>query len=169
MNRVKSPQIIILMGVTGSGKTTIGKLLSEQLGWTFYDGDDFHPPANVEKMSAGIALDDQDRVPWLTKLRELALDSISSGQSAIIACSALKAWYRDEFLACHSNVIFFHLSGTAECITKRLAQRKDHFMDPALLKSQFETLEEPEEAYLIDVSSSPEEIAAKIYTILNAI
>jgi len=153
--------VIILMGVSGSGKTTVGRLLSEDLGWKFYEGDDFQPSANVEKMRRGIPLDDADRRPWLELLRELIRNCLERGDSAVLACSALKKSYR-EFLRIENKVVFIYLKGDYEVIQKRLRERLGHFMNPDLLDSQFEALEEPRAAMCIDVSANPREIVDSI-------
>jgi gluconokinase len=145
------------MGVTGSGKTTIGRLLSEELGWTYYDADNFHPPANVEKMSSGIPLNDDDRRPWLETLSHLVRKDLERGQSAVLACSALKETYR-KFLLIDDRVKLIYLKADYELIKKRLSERRGHYMHPALLDSQFETLEEPEKGVQVDASLSPVEI-----------
>jgi gluconokinase len=158
--------VVVLMGVSGSGKTTIGRELSAELGWTYYDADDFHPPANVLKMSAGVPLDDADRIPWLEALRRLILDAIERGESAVLACSALKASYR-EYLLADESVKLIHLQGDYELIQQRLSGRRGHFMNPALLDSQFAALEEPEQDVRVDISQSPAEIVKVIRGRLN--
>lgn len=158
--------VIVVMGVTGSGKTTVGRELSRQLNWRYYDADDFHPRANVEKMSAGIPLDDADRAPWLEILRDLIRDSIRRGESAVLACSALKKSYRD-YLLIDEQVRLVHLKGDYELIRQRLGERRGHFMNPALLDSQFGTLEEPDPDVQVDISSSPGEIVETVRRRLN--
>ena len=153
--------VIILMGVTGSGKTTIGRLLSEQLGWKYYDADDFHSAANVEKMRQGIPLNDEDRRPWLESLRELISKSLEQDENIVLACSALKESYRD-LLVLDERVRVVYLKGDYELIRKRLSERHGHYMNPKLLDSQFETLEEPTDALCVDVSPPPEEIVKTI-------
>ena len=155
------PTILILMGVTGSGKTTIGKLLSDDLGWAYFDADDFHPAANVEKMTLGIPLDDQDREPWLLTLRGVINNCLEAEEPAVFACSALKEDYRDQLLV-DSRVQLVYLKGDSELISRRLNQRQGHYMNPALLASQFATLEEPAGGLTIDVSQSPEDIVTAI-------
>jgi gluconokinase len=155
--------VIVLMGVSGSGKTTVGKVLAAQLGWTFADADDYHPAANVEKMHRGIPLTDEDRRPWLGALRRLVDDACERGQNLVLACSALKHAYqeyleRDEPLCVH----YVYLSGSEDLIRQRLAARTGHFMNPNLLHSQFETLEPPTDAVQVDVTPAPEVIAAEI-------
>ena len=155
--------VLVLMGVSGSGKTTIGKALAAELGWAFIEGDDFHPATNVEKMSAGIPLNDEDRRPWLQALRRRVAEACGRGEDVVLACSALKHDYR-EYLERHDPecVHYVFLRGSEELIRRRLAERKGHFMDPALLQSQFEALEPPEGAVRVDVTPAPEEIAAEI-------
>jgi len=153
--------VIILMGVTGSGKTTIGRLLSEQLGWKYYDADDFHSAANVEKMHQGIPLNDEDRRPWLESLRELIRKSLEQDENIVLACSALKESYRD-LLVLDERVRVVYLKGDYELIRKRLSERHGHYMNPKLLDSQFETLEEPTDALCVDVTPPPEEIVKTI-------
>jgi gluconokinase len=154
--------IVILMGVSGSGKTTLGRLLSRELGWSLYEGDEFHSPANVEKMSRGIPLTDADRIPWLESLRDLIDRCVRRGENAVIACSALKRSYRGILKGGHPEVIFVHLKADPRLIAGRLERRAGHFAAPALLTSQLATLEEPERALAIDVSGSPQEIVATI-------
>jgi gluconokinase len=153
--------IIVLMGVTGSGKTTVGKLLAAKLGWSYYDADDFHSPANVEKMKRGIPLDDTDRKPWLESLRELIRDRVASGENGVLACSALKRTYRDG-LVLSDAVRLVYLQGSRELIRQRLSERQGHFMDPKLIDSQFEILEEPEGELTIDVALPANEIVERI-------
>ena len=147
--------IIVLMGVTGSGKTTVGKLLSADLGWPYFDADDFHSEQNIEKMKSGMPLNDADRAPWLESLRELIRDCLTRSENAVLACSALKKSYRREFLMLDERVQLVYLKGDYQMIRDRLAQRRGHYMDPNLLESQFETLEEPKECLRIDASSDP--------------
>lgn len=154
--------IIILMGVTGSGKTTVGEMLADELGWRFYDGDDFHAEANVEKMRQGISLTDSDRLPWLMGLRDLIKEGIEKRQNTVIACSALRKSYQDMLLMDTDAVRLVYLKGGIELIKKRLEDRTGHFMNKALLLKQFAILEEPENAVYIDISESPENIVASI-------
>lgn len=151
----------IIMGVSGTGKSTIGKLLHDRTGWDFHDADDFHSQANIDKMNRGIALNDHDRFPWLEELQKLISHTISHNQSGILACSALKSQYRQILRGNHSEVVFIYLRGGYDCIQSRIQQR-GHFMKSNLLLSQFDTLEEPHDALEIDVSLSPEQIVEKI-------
>ena len=153
--------IAIVMGVTGSGKTTVGRLLAEQLDWRFADADDFHPQANVEKMERGIPLNDEDRGPWLERLRIRITNWIANGQNAVLACSALKRSYREE-LRVGPEVRFVYLKGSPELIAQRLRLRRGHFADEKILAGQFADLEEPENAVTVDISQTPEKIVAEI-------
>jgi gluconokinase len=155
--------VIVLMGVSGAGKTTVGQLLAAQLGWQFADGDDFHSPANVEKMRNGIPLTDADRVPWLETLHGLIGGWIATGTNAVLACSALRRAYR-EGLRVGTEVQFVYLKGTPQILQQRLHARTGHYMTERMLTSQLETLEEPEHAMVIDVDRSPAEIVAEICT-----
>ena len=153
--------IAIVMGVTGSGKTSVGRLLAQQLGWEFADADDFHPSANVEKIARGIPLTDEDRAPWLERLRIQIANWIANGQNAVLACSALKRTYRQE-LSVGPEVRFVYLKGSPELIAQRLRLRRGHFADEKILASQFADLEEPEAAVTVDISQAPEMIVAAI-------
>ena len=155
--------IVVLMGVSGIGKTTIGTLLGRELGWPFYDGDDFHPPANVEKMRHGIPLTDADRDGWLAALRTL-IDGVPG--SAVLACSALKAAYRDRLAGARDDVRFVHLTGDPALLRRRLEQRRGHYMPASLLDSQLATLEPPAGAIAVDVAGTPEAIVAAIRRVL---
>ena len=159
-------RVVVIMGVTGSGKTTIGRLLSQRLGWKYYDADDFHPRANVEKMSSGTPLNDEDRQPWLETLRDLINERLERSENAVLACSALKESYR-EFLVLNERVRLIYLKGSRGLIKDRLDARRGHYMNPALLDSQFETLQEPEQGYKVDISLSPDEIVKTIRSYLN--
>jgi gluconokinase len=153
--------IIVLMGVSGAGKTVVGMELAGQLGWKFIDADDYHPAANIAKMHRGIPLNDDDRRPWLEALQRLIDKARDHGENIVLACSALKHAYQ-EYLEGHSPVHYVWLTGSEELIARRLATRKGHFMDPKLLHSQFETLEPPEHALRVDITPPPAEIAAEI-------
>ncbi|HLW69090.1 MAG TPA: gluconokinase [Candidatus Binataceae bacterium] len=150
------------MGVAGSGKTTVGELVACRLGWSFHDADDLHTAANREKMAHGIPLTDDDRQPWLEAVRALIQRSVSRGGSAVIACSALKQSYRDQIIIDRDAVKLVYLKGSYELIAKRVTARQRHFFDPQLLRSQFETLEEPRDELVIEVSEEAHAIADKI-------
>jgi gluconokinase len=154
--------VVVLMGVSGSGKTTIGQLLARDLGWPFCDGDNFHPPGNVEKMRRGLALTDADRGPWLAALRKLIAGHLRDGRSAIVACSALKQVYRDRLRVDRDGVRFVYLKGDYALLRQRLEARQSHFAKANLLASQFEALEEPQDALTVEVSKEPEAIAGLI-------
>lgn len=156
--------IIFLMGVAGSGKTTVGELLAEDLGWPFRDADEFHPAANVAKMSAGTPLTDADRAPWLQAIRRAADDVLRRNGSAVITCSALRQRYREELLGgpMSERKKLVYLRGSRELLWQRISGRKNHFMKPEMLDSQLAALEEPENAIIVDVSPTPPEIVAAI-------
>jgi len=149
------------MGVAGSGKTTVGQLLSRELGWAFADADDFHPAANVEKMRRGIPLTDEDRAPWLDALRQLLVGWISEEKNGVLACSALKQSYRDA-LAVGPEVKIVYLKGSPALLRERVVSRHGHYMKAGMLESQFRALEEPKDAITVDVSASAEKVAAEV-------
>lgn len=165
--RPQHRRVIIVMGVSGSGKSTVGQRLAAELGWPFYEGDDFHPPANVDNMRQGIPLTDDDRAPWLMALRRLIDGVLAAGQSAVIACSALKQAYRDRLAGPHREVQFVYLKGSFTLIRQRMLERQGHFMPAGLLASQFDTLEEPEDALTIDIAQEPQVIVAQIRRVLQ--
>lgn len=153
--------IILLMGVTASGKSTVGKRLALELGWRFLEGDDFHSPENIEKLRQGEPLNDEDRKPWLEAIRGAIRTAIERGENVVVACSALKEPYR-RMLQVGEQVIFVYLKATIPLIQERLKRRVGHFMNPNLIQSQFDTLEEPEEALQIDAGLTPAEIVQVI-------
>jgi gluconokinase len=153
--------IVLIMGPTGSGKTTIGSLLAQQLGWMFADGDSFHSAANIQKMSQGIPLDDADRDPWLKSIHDAMVRWVAEGQNVVLACSALKRTYREK-LYNGPEVRLVYLKGSYDLISRRLASRHGHFAGESILADQFAILEKPENAIVVDVGSSPETIVAEI-------
>jgi gluconokinase len=153
--------IVIVMGVVGAGKTTVGRLLAEQSGWEFSDADDFHPPSNVEKIRHGISLNDDDRKPWLDSLRKAITQWIDEQRNVVLACSALKRSYRQE-LDVGPEVRFVYLKGSADLIADRLRSRQGHFAGEQILASQFADLEEPNEAVTVQIAATPEQIVAEI-------
>ena len=153
--------IVIVMGVVGAGKTTIGQMLAGELNWEFFDADDFHPPSNVERIRQGIPLTDGDRAPWLASLREAITEWISEHRNVVLACSALKRSYRDE-LSVSPDVKFVYLKGSAALIAERLRSRRGHFANDQILASQFADLEEPDAAMTVGISATPAEIVDKI-------
>ena len=159
--------IAVLMGVSGCGKTTVGKILSRMTGWRMFDADDFHPAQNIEKMRNGIPLTDEDRWPWLDSLNTL-LREWGEHENVLLACSALKQSYRDRLARDCQDVRWILLSGDFDLILSRLANRRGHYMPASLLQSQFETLEEPADAIVIDIADDPETIARRIADALGA-
>ena len=156
--------VAIIFGVSGAGKTTVGKLLARELGWKFYEADDFHPQSNIEKMKSGHPLNDQDRQPWLTSLRELIERCLDAGENAVLACSALKRKYRSQ-LRVNDHVKFVFLRGDKSRVAKQLEKRRGHFMNPKLLDSQFADLEEPEAdegVITVEIGRSPPELIEEI-------
>jgi gluconokinase len=154
--------VLVLMGVSGAGKTTIGRLLADSLGWKFCDADDLHSEANKAKMSGGIALTDADRAPWLASIRDLIASRLARSINLVLACSALKKSYRAEIVVDPERVRIVYLKGSHQLIEARIAHRLHHFMSKELLDSQFETLEEPDDAIVVDVGATPEAIVANI-------
>jgi gluconokinase len=154
--------VVVVMGVTGAGKTTVGRALCAALGWEFHDGDDLHSEANKRKMHRGVALTDADRAPWLRAIRELIRAMLSEGRDGVVACSALKQSYRDEIVADRGSVKVVYLKASPGQIAGRLRSRSGHFMNPDLLQSQFDTLEEPHDAIVVDASAAPEAIVNEI-------
>ncbi|WP_342341630.1 gluconokinase [Microvirga massiliensis] len=168
-SHAKRARVIVLMGVAGSGKSTTAALLRERLGWPYRDADSFHPTANVEKMSRGIPLTDDDRLPWLQAIAHWIDDHLQRNQNAIVTCSALKRSYRELLVGNRENVDLVHLVGSKKLLESRMAARRDHFMPVGLLDSQFATLEEPgpeERVLTIPVTISPD---AVVDTIIGAL
>lgn len=162
---------VVVMGVTGTGKTTVGRLLADALGAPYTEGDDLHPPANVAKMSAGIPLDDEDRRPWLDAIAD-RLRRLPADRGAVVSCSALKRAYRDRLRAGAPDAVFVHLTGERALIGRRMAARTGHFMPAALLDSQFATLEPlqaDESGVAVDVAGTPEEITERALAALAAL
>lgn len=160
-------RVIVLMGVSGSGKSTVGDVLASALGWDFRDADSFHPPANVEKMSRGEPLTDADRAPWLAAIAAWIDDRLVTGGTGIVSCSALKRAYRRVLLDGRTGVGLVHLRGSFDLISARMAARRGHFMPTSLLQSQFQTLEEPspdEHALAVSIDGPADQIAHAIIT-----
>jgi gluconokinase len=163
------PVAVIVMGVTGSGKTTVGRLLAERMDCSFFDADDFHPLANVEKMRRGQPLNDADRLPWLEKLRELIDVELQAGRSLVLACSALRQRYRDSLVSSGGRVLFVYLRISPETARARLEARGSHYMPAVLVPSQFEALEEPEQAIVVDGELAPMEAVSVAMQYLRAV
>jgi gluconokinase len=156
------PNFYLVMGVSGSGKTTVGEALAAKLGWDFYDGDDFHSIENKAKMGMGIPLNDEDRAPWLATLNALIGACLKENNPGVLACSALKERYRQILLAGREGVLLVYLKGNYEVIWQRMARRSGHYMRPEMLRSQYEALEEPEYGLIVDASLRVEEIVRQI-------
>jgi gluconokinase len=161
------PMALVLMGVSDSGKTSVGKLLSKILGWPFYDGDDFHSPENVRKMASGIPLDDNDRSSWLDELHNLIADQLARGTSMLLACSALKRSYRARLSGGDPRIIFVYLQGDFDLIYARMQARSQHYMKAGMLRSQFASLEPPGDAFTVNIDQHVEDIAGQIIHDLN--
>ncbi|MGE7468311.1 gluconokinase [Bosea sp. NPDC003192] len=164
-NDAGKPAVIVVMGVASSGKTSLGERLAERLGWPFRDADSFHPPENVAKMSSGIPLTDEDRKPWLAAIAAWIDKLRASGGNGIVTCSALKRAYREVIVGKRPDVALVYLKGSRELIGQRMAARQHHFMPPALLDSQFATLEEPgadENPLVVQVEASKEAIVEQV-------
>jgi len=163
------PSVIVVMGVSGSGKSTIGRALAERLGWRFAEGDEFHSAANIAKMRAGVALTDADRWPWLDAIAAWIRETRAKGERCVIACSALRRAYRGRIAAGRDDVRFVYLSGEYDAIAARMQQRSGHYMPLSLLKSQFDTLEPPldEEAVVVRSDEEPERIVSDVLAALD--
>jgi len=159
---------IVVMGISGSGKTSIGRKLAIELSWQFFDADNFHPPENVEKMARGIPLDDLDRLGWLTSLNNLIMDCQKINIKGVLACSALKEVYRQTLTTGCKRVRFVYLKGDYDLILSRMSRRQGHYMKPEMLQSQFATLEEPENTLVVDISKNIKDIVAEITAWLDS-
>jgi gluconokinase len=162
------PRAIILMGVAGSGKTAVGSRVAKRLGWLFLDADDFHPPANVEKMKRGIAMDDNDRAPWLERMHSELRRQIREGHSVLLACSALKDSYREMLKDHLPEVRFVFLDVDRSTLLERLQKRQAHFFPKELLDSQLATLESPRDAFVVDANGPIEEVVTTIVAAISA-
>jgi gluconokinase len=159
---IVNPQVIVIMGVAGSGKTTVGRLLARSLGCPFADADDFHPPANVAKMGAGRPLTDEDRAPWLAAIRTWIEVRLDRRENGVVTCSALKSAYRRVLLAGDDRIRLVHLQGTRELLQARIGARQDHFMKPSMLDSQLAALEPPADALTLDIAPPPAALVTAI-------
>lgn len=166
MSERQPGRVFVVMGVSGSGKTTIGQALARRLNCPFYDGDDFHPAENVAKMRQGIPLNDADRWPWLDRLADLIAEHLSRGETAVLACSALKEKYRQRLKRGQERVTFVYLNGSFDLIWQRMQQREGHYMKAEMLHSQFDALEEPDPATAIVVDID-QDIASMISEIIG--
>jgi gluconokinase len=166
----ESTRVIIVMGVSGAGKTLVGRTLAESLGWPFHEGDDYHSAANIEKMSHGIPLTDADRAPWLAALHDLIVGIVARNECGVLACSALKHSYREQLASeklRETVVRFVYLDVPRDVLQQRLKARRGHYMPPELLDSQLATLEEPHDATRVDGTRPPVEVVAEIRTRLG--
>jgi gluconokinase len=157
-------EALVVMGVSGCGKSTVGQAVADRLGWPFYDGDDFHPPENVAKMASGQPLNDADRAPWLDRLHDLIHDHLQQSSGAVVACSALKRRYRDVLRAGNDGLEFVYLQGDFDLIWRRMQARPDHYMKASMLHSQFDALEPPgpDEALAVSIDAPADEIVAHL-------
>lgn len=154
--------ILIVMGVSGCGKSTIGQMLADKFNCGFYDGDNFHPAENIAKMSQGIPLNDDDRAPWLRAIQQAAHQLIVEGKDGVFACSALKERYRAVLLENNPDTYFVYLKGSYETIWERMSARSGHYMKAGMLQSQFDALEEPANAITVNISDAPKTIVAEV-------
>jgi len=161
-------RFFIVMGVSGCGKSSVGEALAKELGWDFYDADDFHPPENVAKMASGTPLNDSDRAPWLATLHDLISSSLNANRPGVLACSALKERYRQQLWDDNPDAQIVYLKGSYDLIWSRMEKRKDHYMKPHMLQSQFDALEEPTDALTVDISSSVDEIVQEILSRMSS-
>jgi gluconokinase len=164
MTEEKPSTVIVLMGVSGCGKTTVGRALAKRLNCPFYDGDDYHPAENVAKMASGQPLNDDDRAPWLDRLNELIHDHMVRGEGAVVACSALKRRYRDRLRAGNDGLRFVYLQGDFDLIWGRMRSRRGHYMKAGMLQSQFDALEAPDadEALAVSIEEGTDQIVERI-------
>jgi gluconokinase len=160
-------RFVLVTGVAGSGKTTVGTTLAQRLGWPYFEGDDFHPPANRERMARGQPLDESNRAPWLAALRACMGQVRAAGGRAVFSCSALREAHREQLVGGCDDVLLVHLAGDYETVHARAVQRQGHFFDPALVGSQFETLEPPQNALVIDVCDTPDAIVERIVRVMG--
>ncbi len=161
------PRAIVLMGVSGCGKTSVGVRLSEILGWPYFDADEYHPAENVAKMAAGIPLSDEDRIPWLDALHDVIHEHLGNGRSILLSCSALKESYRQRLTADNPGTVFVYLKGDFELIFRRMQARKGHYMKAQMLQSQFDALEEPGDAIVVGIDQNIEAIVNAVIEALR--
>jgi carbohydrate kinase (thermoresistant glucokinase family) len=161
--------VLVMMGVSGAGKTTVGEALAKRLGWTFQEGDDFQPRANIAKMESGRPLDDADRAPWLAKVEAWIADDFAAGRSGVITCSALKRTYRSAIIGSRDDVILVYLKGSEQLIAQRLGKRRGHFMPPSLLASQLAALQAPAPLEKPIVVNIDQPIAAQVDDVVKAL
>jgi len=154
--------IVVIMGVSGCGKSTVGKMLADRQGWRYFEGDDFHSARNIEKMSRGVALTDDDRLPWLANIKKAIDRCVEQGADAVIACSALRQRYRCMLAENVPDMRLVYLKGSPETIRRRLKSREAHYMKAGLLESQFDSLEEPDDAIVVDIRQSPQDIVTHV-------
>lgn len=160
--------VYVVMGVSGCGKTTVGESLAQKLGCPFYDGDDFHPPENIAKMANGMPLNDDDRYPWLARLHDLLAAHLGKGETAVLACSALKIKYREQLQQDNEGLRFIFLQGDFDLILGRMSERAGHYMKADMLRSQFEALEAPDpaKAYIVSIDNKPDDILEEILKLI---
>ena len=158
-----SPKILVMMGVSGCGKTTVGKLVAEEMNWEFVEGDEYHSPENIAKMSSGQPLSDDDRFDWMNALNAKISEILTAGESGVVACSALKEKHRKDLAKnWEDQVLYIHIQGTFDEIHERMEAREGHYMKAGMLRSQFEALEPPEDVPVYDATMTPEQIKAEV-------
>jgi gluconokinase len=165
----RAPTVLVVMGVSGAGKTTVGEALASRLGWTFQEGDDFHPPANIAKMKSGHPLDDADRAPWLARIEAWIAGELAAGRSGVITCSALKRAYRSAIVGGRDSVILVYLNGSEDLVARRIEKRRGHFMPESLLASQFADLQAPDQTEHPIVVDIDQPVAAQVDDIVAAL